>query len=137
VPDFYQEEPISDFTAGKLVTLGHSIVDAMRILPRGTSDHAHLATAARLHRILLTTNAKDFRLLYAAWRDWFLEWGDRPYPRHAGILIIAQPPSLSPIAVAELIHAFVDSLAIDESLDNRLFWWTSGLGWREDPPAAT
>ena len=135
--DFYQEEPVSDITAGRLIVLGHSVVDAKRILPRGTSDHTHLAKSARLRRILLTTNAKDFRLLHAAWRDWFLEWGAPPYPRHAGILIIPRPPLLSPIAGAELVHTFVASLPTGENLDNRLFWWTSGLGWREDPSAAT
>jgi hypothetical protein len=137
VADFYQEEPVSDLTAARLVELGHSNVDAKQILPRGTSDHTHLATAARLRRILLTINSKDFRLLHAAWRDWFLEWGEPPYPRHAGILIIPQPPSRSPIAGAELVHALVASLTAGESLDHRLFWWSSGLGWREDPPAAT
>ncbi|MGH2557954.1 MAG: DUF5615 family PIN-like protein [Thermomicrobiales bacterium] len=129
--NFYFDENTSKATARLLAELGHSVIEARSVLPSGSSDHLHLAMGTRLRRILVTGDFADFRLLQRAWRDWFTEWGTPPQPRHAGILIIKQPPILEADDAATMIHTFVTGLASVELLANRCHQLRPPRGWHE------
>jgi hypothetical protein len=73
---------------------------------------------------------RDYVLLHRAWIDWFREFRQRSYPRHAGILLIPQHPILTlPEAVAILRGVLENASA--ESFTNRLYDWTANDDWQE------
>lgn len=129
--DFYLDENVSSELAPLLNARGHDAMIARDALPEGTSDHLHVAYAARRGRILVTHNDGDFRLLHGAWRDWFDEWGPRPRPNHAGMLSIPQKPRLSVVNAANLIHGLVELSADGDALVNRFLSWSLEDGWQE------
>jgi hypothetical protein len=133
--DLYLDEDVSGDSGRRLIFLGDDALDARGVLQHATKDHQHLAMATRLGRVLVTHNATDFLLLHLAWREWFDEFGQSPQPEHAGILLLPQPPELSAIEIADLIHAFVAERTM-AGLRNRLFQWSKQGEWAEITPTA-
>src|SRR6266508_5562146 len=131
--EFYLDEDVSGISGRRLIFLGDDALDARGVLLYATKDHQHLAMAARLGRVLVTHNADDYELLHLAWREWFDEFGQSPSPEHAGILLLPQPPELSAIDIADLVHVFVEELTM-AGLRNRMFQWTKASGWQEIVP---
>lgn len=131
--DFYLDEDVSAASAHRLIVLGNDAMDARGAVAHATKDHQHLALATRLGRILVTYNVDDFVLLHLAWREWFEEFGKPPLADHGGIIIVPQPPDLTALEAADLIHDFVDHQTM-VGLRNRLFRWTALNGWQEIVP---
>ena len=113
-----------------LAALGQDVLHGRRVYTSGTSDRAHVATAARLRRILITHDQSDVHLLHRAWRDWIAEWGSSPRPEHAGILRLPQTPKLSPTRIAEVLDEFVQSLPTISARES-ILQVESVRGWEE------
>ena len=128
---FYLDENVSGHTLPEFVARGHDPLHARTVLAEGTSDHLQLATAVGAGRILVTHNRDDFWLLHRAWRGWPGEWGTTSAPRHAGILILPQPPILDPAQMVEEIDKLLADVGGPDALANRLFRWLPGEGWVE------
>ena len=124
----YLDENVNRQVGMLLLALGFDVVFARDVHPPHTSDHIHLAWATSSGRILVSHD-KDYVLLHRAWIDWFREFGQQPYPRHAGILLIPQHPVVTlPEAVAILRGLLEDARM--ESLANRLYDWTVNDVWQ-------
>lgn len=129
----YLDENISRDVLTDLSRRGHDVVEGRTIAGVSASDHVHLATSARLRRMLITSNERDFRLLHHAWKDWFAEWTQPPFPEHAGIVVIPQPPVLASIDASQMI---ADDLAnVSGSVTNRLIIFDPRGNALVDPPA--
>jgi hypothetical protein len=125
----YLDENVNRQLGLILLALGFDVVFARDVLPPHTSDHIHLATAARSGRILLTHD-RDYQLLHCAWRDWFNEYLQAPLPRHGGLLLIPQHPVLSLFDAVAVVRGFLEDATVG-SYANRLFEWTANSGWLE------
>lgn len=131
--DFYLDENVADALAAELRALGHSVLEARRVRPKGTSDHLQPASAVRLRRFLITHDAGDYLLLHRAFRDWFRDFSEPPVPIQPGILVIEQPPVLEIRSAARLIDSFVRASPAVEGLAGRYVRWRATSGWRDDP----
>ena len=123
----YIDENVARAVTVATVAVGHDVVFSRDIGMRSAWDDLHLLTAARLGRILVTSDA-DFLLLHSAWRRWSAEWGVSP--QHAGILVTPQPPACP---VARGAQALLDFLARGIVVTNELWHWTEADGWRQFP----
>jgi hypothetical protein len=74
----YLDENITEELAVRLTALGNDAVTTNALRRKGARDQQQLLFAAQQHRILITSNGEDFRLLHDAWRDWSAAWGIRP-----------------------------------------------------------
>lgn len=127
---FYLDENVSLGMIALLQARGHQVIVARRLLPERTSDHHHLAMATRSGWVLVTHDRGDYLLLHRAWRDWFTEWGTPPVPKHAGIIRIPQPPTLSAEQAAALLAAFFAGENRDDEVEGGFVEWTPVHGWR-------
>jgi hypothetical protein len=129
VAEFYLDHNVAAATAGFLRALGHGARTAQDVGLAAAADHRQLLEAAQRGWVLVTYNAKDFRLLHDAWCEWPPAWGLDPPPRHAGILVVPQPGpgdgARTPARVAEAISRF----AADGPLANALHRWSPAQGW--------
>jgi Domain of unknown function (DUF5615) len=126
----YLDENVSSRMVPLLSTRGIAVLHARSMLPEQTSDHLHLAFAARSRRVLLTHDEKDFRLLHHAWQDWGTEWGIEPRPVHHGILVIPQQPFLTVQQAVELVaDLFLTAGPTPNALMNRFLSWSRDGGW--------
>ncbi|MCC6625832.1 MAG: hypothetical protein IT340_00395 [Chloroflexi bacterium] len=94
----------------------------------GAGDEEYLLLAALDGRAILTRNVADFLLLHRAWRRWSVAWRVGPPARHAGILILPQPPR-APLAT--LATEIDRHLAMRPLLHDSVWVWTASGGWRE------
>jgi Domain of unknown function (DUF5615) len=137
MPPIYLDENIDRLLGVLLLLLGYDIAYARELHPSHSSDHIHLAFAARTGRILVTHDRGDFQLLHRAWCDWFAEFAALPPSRHGGILLLPQSPVLNTSQAATIVHAFLAD-ASPSTLSNRLYEWTATDGWREQfPPSGS
>jgi len=109
---------------------GHDVVDAREQGLTRASDADLLLEAALAGRMMITHDLDDFRLLQRAWRRWPVAWGMSSLPAHAGILIVPQPPRVTPIALARAIE---ELLVASMPLANRLWRWEPTTGWSVEP----
>ena len=131
-PPLYLDENVSLQLAALLDARGYDIETAWHLGTMGAEDQEQFAIAVRSQRVLITHDRADFRPLHRAWRSWFAEWGTRPLPRHAGILIIPQHPVLRADEVADVIDQFIQSDVAAGGIANRFFAWTREDGWQEE-----
>jgi hypothetical protein len=125
VAEYYLDHDVARDIGRQLTARGHPARTAHELgLERGRDDE-HLLLAAQQRWILVTHNRKDFTLLHAAWRRWFVAYGVVPLPEHAGILVIRQKVWLADEAAVE-ISRFVQSGVV---LANELYEWTPSRGW--------
>jgi len=89
-PTFYLDEDVALALTGMLQELGHAATHTHAEAMDRSRDYQQLLHAATRTWVLVTHNARDFRLLHGAWRTWSHEWGV-PH-RHGGILIVEQLP---------------------------------------------
>lgn len=123
---FYLDQNVSVVTTRSLQVRGHDVLTARDEQSQRAKDDQHLLIAAEQDRILVSHDVADFVLLHGAWLRWSAAWNVAP--RHAGILIIPQPPRLAPLGAASLVDRFVES-GVD--LSNRLFQWRPPGAWYE------
>jgi hypothetical protein len=125
----YLDENVNRQVGLLLLALGFDVVFAPYVHSPHTSDHIHLASATSSGRILVSHD-RDYVLLHRVWIDWFTEFGQQPFPRHAGILLIPQHPFLVlPEAVTILRDLLAKAQA--DAFANRLYDWTADDGWQE------
>jgi hypothetical protein len=129
VAEFYLDHNVAAATAGFLRALGHGARTAQDVGLQAAADHGQLLEAAQRGWILVTYNAKDFRLLHNAWCEWPPAWGLDPAPRHAGILIVPQPGPGDGARAAALAAADIGRLAASRPLANALHRWSPASGW--------
>lgn len=122
----YLDEHASERLTEALERLGEDATSADRLGHKGLSDAVHLRLAAESNRVLVTYDTNDFTLLHEAWHDWTNSWGAPVH--HAGILLIHSSPRLDVTEVAAALHEFGSE---HETIENRLFRWKQGMGWRE------
>src|SRR3712207_5773912 len=104
---FYLNGNIDVDLARLLAPFGHDALTTLAAGRRLAGDEEQLVFAATAGRILVTHNSKDFKLLQRAWRYWSDVWAVEPRPRHAGILAVAQSPTIGSDRLAREIDAFV------------------------------
>ena len=120
--DFYVDHNLIAI-ARALRVLGHTAVTTQDLSLAAGKDPVHLIGAAANSRIIVTTNAGDFRMLHEAWLLWTSVW--EVAPRHAGILIVPQADPFD--RRAEQISRLLDGRA---TLPNELWEWrTDHAGW--------
>ena len=120
VPPLYFDHDVSGYTERLLRHSGYDVVTASEAGLANAGDGLQLATAANAHRVLVSHNAKEYRLLHDAWLLWTDLWGI--VTSHAGILIIPQPPKWPHARAAAEITAFFDS---SPAIENELYEWRS------------
>lgn len=117
----YLDNDVSGDVARLLRQAGHSLLTASDVGLANVGDHEQLITATKMRRVLVSHNAKDYRLLHDAWRRWTEVWRiTRP---HAGILIIPQPPTWSSPRAA---HEIADFFSLELVIENELYEWRRG-----------
>jgi predicted nuclease of predicted toxin-antitoxin system len=79
--DFYLDENVSDRMGEALERRGHDVLITRNLRSVGVDDARQLANAARLGRLLVTHNRRDFVLLHRAWRRWSHDWEVGRYRR--------------------------------------------------------
>ncbi len=126
---FQLDHNVSGRLRSLLRTAGHEVVDAREQGLERASDDALLLEAAQAGRLLVTHNRADFLLLHRAWRRWSVAWGIVPPPTHAGILVVPQPPHVTPAEQARAIEAL---LADGTVLTTGLWRWRVAGGWVEE-----
>jgi hypothetical protein len=112
---------------------GHDVVDAREQSLARAPDADVLLAAALANRIVITHDLEDYRLLNRAWRRWPVAWGVVPPPAHAGILVLPQPPRVTPVDMARAVET---ALADVRPLANQLWRWMPRTGWVIDAPYA-
>ena len=105
---------------------GHTVSTARDRRLMEAEDYDILGIAASQDWIVITHNAKDFRLLHGAWLSWPSFWGIGVPRAHAGILVM--PHGLRPVRAAEVVGQV---LAVQLKLTDRLFVWRPGHDWTE------
>lgn len=105
-----------------LQSRGHDVVHVHDFGTFAESDDYHLSAATRLHRVLVTCNHKDFRLLHHAWTRWTAEWNVDH--QHGGILVVPQ----GGIDVAAIVDDFFRT---GYPLTNHLYRYVRSSGWAE------
>jgi hypothetical protein len=125
--DFYVDHNLIAI-ARSLRELGHSAITTQEISLAAGKDPVHLIGAAMKDRIIVTTNAGDFRMLHEAWLLWTAIWTISP--QHAGILLVPQAGSFD--RRARQIDAL---LAGRTTLPNELWEWRNdSAGWTAYDP---
>jgi hypothetical protein len=122
----YLDEQTSERLGEALERLGHDVTSANKLKRKGLSDALHLLLAADANRVLISYDIKDFKLLHEAWHFWTQSWGVANH--HAGILLIHtfNKPAIGEVAAA------IDQIANEQDiLENRVFIWKRGIGWKE------
>jgi hypothetical protein len=135
VADFNLDHDVARDNAFLLRRGGNSAVTARQLGRERGRDHEHLAFAAQRGLILVTCNARDYRLLHDAWLNWPEVWQMTSRPQHAGILIV---PHRAPSGVTPAIGGLIRSVGDPSGLANQLFEWNPRTGlWlrRPSPPA--
>lgn len=127
--DFSLDENVSERTADVLGTLGHDVMTARQLRSKGIDDARQMTLAVRLGRIFVTYNHRDFLLLHRAWRLWSHDWGATERARHAGILILLQPPLLAADGAAHLLDRIVRE---GGPIANRCFAWSPDADWQAE-----
>jgi hypothetical protein len=129
VADLYLDEDVPVVAVGVLRRLGHRVYHA-RSLCRGGKSDSQLLLAVRMGCVLVTSNRADFVSLHNAWHHWAAEWGVRPPPEHAGILLTR---TVWPVPrLAATVHGFFGT---HQPIANRLYRWVDLRGWVEVSPA--
>lgn len=123
--DLYLDHNVSRRIAGLLRDYGHTVATARDLGLDYAGDDEHLLTAAARGWILISHNHGDFELPHDAWRRWTAEW--RVADQHAGILLVPQPPHVSPEQAAEIVNDLLSTLS---SLVNALYIWRQSRGWQ-------
>lgn len=121
----YMDHDIARVLADLLRARGYDVVTTRERGMEQARDYEQLLLAARERRVLVTHNGSDFLLLNGAWQHWSQAW--QVTPHHSGILVIPQQPRLSPAQAADEVHRF---LLARRPLDNQLYQWQVGRGWR-------
>lgn len=125
---FYLDENMTERLGGSLRGIGHDVTSAIRLGHRRATDAQQLLIATELDRILISYNAKDFRLLQEAWLQWWSAWGVSEQPRHPGIIVVHNGKDAGPRAIATAIQQLIER---ERGLANRLFAWNPRFGWNE------
>jgi hypothetical protein len=102
--DFYLDHDVAIELADDLRALGHQALTTRDQGAETARDFRQLLIAAQAHRVLVTHNRKDFRLLHGAWITWSEVWGVQAI--HAGILIL---PHARPAESARRLQAFAQN----------------------------
>jgi Domain of unknown function (DUF5615) len=131
VAEFYLDHNVAAATAGFLRALGHGARTAQDVGLPAAADHRQLLEAARRGWVLVTYNAKDFRLLHDAWCEWPPAWGIAAPPQHAGVLVVPQPDPEHATRTPALVAAAIGRLAAGGPLANALHRWTPAHGWTQ------
>lgn len=121
--DVYLDSDVGVELARALSDHGHTARLAATEGMRDAGDPAQLLHAAERGWVLISHNKKDFRDLHDAWLRWAGAWG--ALRNHAGILILEQVYPIASIApgLSQFLHDH-------QSLQNQLYEWTQGGGWR-------
>ncbi|MGA7672958.1 MAG: DUF5615 family PIN-like protein [Nitrolancea sp.] len=108
---------------------GHNAVTARDVRLAEAADPEYFVRAATHEEILLTFNAKDFRLLQYAWRRWTMVW-QLPLIHH-GVISIPQNQRWDAIRIAQEVGNFMMG---GYPLQNELYEWDDGGGWKRYDP---
>jgi Domain of unknown function (DUF5615) len=119
----YLDEDVPLPLAIALRMLGYDVFAPKELRGRRISDARQMDHAVSLGRIMVTRNAKDFRLIHETLTLWAARWDLLDRRRHYGILIV---PEASVAALSQAIDEFAQSMPIP---DNRLFVWDRRIGW--------
>jgi hypothetical protein len=123
---FYLDNDVALGLALDLEELGYRAVHARHEGLGHAPDFEQLLDAATNELILVTHNAKDYRLLHGAWIAWPEHHGTSW--AHAGILIVPQGRWTTAECAAEIVQ-IVQSIEFDASLVNRILRWTPSKEW--------
>jgi hypothetical protein len=123
---FYLDNDVARELALELQELGHQAIHAHHVALDHARDFEQLLYAVAQNLILVTHNAKDYRLLHGAWIAWSSHHGATW--THPGILIIPQARWTTAECAAEL-DQIVQSIQLDASLVNQILRWTPSKGW--------
>jgi hypothetical protein len=107
VADFYLDEDVPNLLVSLLAGLGHPALSTRRAGNARAWDDEQLLFTSREERIFVTHNYRDYELLHSAWLRWSVAWGVAQ--QHPGILVIPQPPELSPLQAAHELSNFVSA----------------------------
>lgn len=88
----YLDEDVTERLTESLLDLGLDATSVNRLGYKGRKDPQQLLTAARLRRVFITYNTRDFVLLHEAWHAWSAAWDARDAARHSGILLLSPIP---------------------------------------------
>lgn len=129
-PTFYLDEDVAIALTRMLQELGHAATHTHAESMDRSRDYQQLLHAATRTWVLVTHNARDFRLLHGAWRTWAHEWGVSH--QHGGILIVEQLPPPRHSEIAQAIDVFARNPTT--IFDNLLFEWTHRSSWQPFRP---
>lgn len=118
---FYFDENVSERLIPALRDIDHDVALAIRLGQRKPSDSALLLDAARLGRIFITLNGRDFQILHEAWRAWSTAWNGADAARHAGILIMRPGNRAAVPVIVGAIDRFIQDV---DTFQHRLFRWS-------------
>jgi hypothetical protein len=128
VANFLLDHNVAAQVADRLNVRGHTAMTVGALGLAMARDNQLLLRAAQDHRIFITHNWKDFRLLHDAWREWSAAWGVTG--THAGILVIPTRPVWDPPRAADEIDQFVTAIQnASRSLANHLYRWEPTRNW--------
>jgi hypothetical protein len=85
VAAFYLEDGVSHAIARELQGIGHQATTANAAGQKGAPDEAHLRFATQRQWVLVTHNARDFRMLHRAWHLWGMPQPSAEILRNCGI----------------------------------------------------
>lgn len=125
---FYLDEDLAERMGADLRAAGFDAVTTREVGHRRFLDAKQLAFASTSHRVLVTANFHDFRLLHEAWHIWHADFGFRLVTAHAGIVVVPDPSILPGAEAALLIAAFARTVPIT-SIRDRFWRWRASTGW--------
>jgi hypothetical protein len=130
VADLYLDEDLSNDLGPALTALGHDAVHARDIGRNGLGDASQLAHAIAEHRILVTANARDFRLLHEALILGSVLLCPSATREHPGIIAMPNPNAMPAQRMAELLD---ERLRRDDpaALQNRFLRWETSSAWED------
>lgn len=128
----YLDEDVTERLTEALLDLGLDATSVNRLGHKGLKDPQQLLMAARLQRVFVTYNTRDFVLLHEAWHAWSTAWDAKDAARHHGILLLYPKKGDAVQHLARALHRF----AFDHvTVDSRAFAWTRARDWYELHPA--
>ena len=125
---YHLDEHISERFTETVEGRGLDVVSIDRLRRKGLDEASNRLLAARLSRVLVSYDVRDYSLLHHAWQVWSTAWVSDNPPRHAGIALLH---SHNHADFDDIVDALLELAEAVDDATNRLFVWNYGRGWAE------